>query len=418
MFFHLCVAVVSQLFDENGGRVDSQLTDENQGGTRKPRALFGHNQTTTRSTLRRRLKKAGIGFLTLLVVAVVSTSLISVPYEAITPGSTVSVANLITVPKNHRHTTRGSVSLVDVNVIALRAITYLIYRLNGDDQVIPNGQILGTESQSTYNEQGVLDMLTAQQAATYVALHQLGYQVTTVPSGIAVYATEPNSPAAKGQAIASLNAGDLILSIDGHAVTSATSIHNVLIAHHPGDRVDLTVRLYGAKHTRHVPLSLGALITKGGNAQCDVVATANAIRQARTSPACIGVDLTQLYSVAHQPFSVNLNAEGIIGPSAGLAFTLGLMKVLDPANMTAGLKIAATGTMSLDGSVGDVGGVAQKTIAVRNSGATVFFVPQIEYSVAKAHAGPHLRIFPVTTIAQVVRDLEGLGGRIVKEYPR
>jgi PDZ domain-containing protein len=135
-------------------------------------------------------------------------------------------------------------------------------------------------------------------------------------------------------------------------------------------------------------------------------------------PGCIGVDLTQLYSIVHQPFPVNLNAEGIIGPSAGLAFTLGLMKALDPAEMTAGLKIAATGTISLDGSIGDVGGVAQKTISVRNSGAAVFFVPKVEYQLAKANAGGHLRIFPVSTIAQVIHDLEGLGGRIVKEYPR
>ena len=31
--------------------------------------------------------------------------------------------------------------------------------------------------------------------------------------------------------------------------------------------------------------------------------------------------------------------------------------------------------MSLDGSVGPVGGLPQKTIAVQNAGATVFFVP-------------------------------------------
>jgi len=52
------------------------------------------------------------------------------------------------------------------------------------------------------------------------------------------------------------------------------------------------------------------------------------------------------------------------------------MQELDPADLTGGQKVAATGTMSMDGTVGDVGGVAQKTIAVRAAGASVFFVPR------------------------------------------
>ena len=33
------------------------------------------------------------------------------------------------------------------------------------------------------------------------------------------------------------------------------------------------------------------------------------------------------------------------------------------------VRVAATGTMAINGDVGDVGGVAQKTVAVRNAGA-------------------------------------------------
>ncbi len=102
---------------------------------------------------------------------------------------------------------------------------------------------------------------------------------------------------------------------------------------------------------------------------------------------------------------VDLSSEGIVGPSAGLAFTLGLMEELDPADLTGGRKVAATGTMSIDGSVGDVGGVAQKTIAVRGAGASVFFVPPQEYTVAKAHAGSRLKVYAVSTIGQAVRIL-------------
>ena len=68
--------------------------------------------------------------------------------------------------------------------------------------------------------------------------------------------------------------------------------------------------------------------------------------------------------------------------------------------------------MSIDGTVGDVGGVAQKTVAVRVAGASVFLVPPQEYAVAKAHAGSHLKVYSVSTIEQAIHILESLGGHI------
>ena len=103
--------------------------------------------------------------------------------------------------------------------------------------------------------------------------------------------------------------------------------------------------------------------------------------------SCLGLYLDQLYETGGLPFSVDLKSEGIIGPSAGLAFTLGLLEKLDPSDLTGGHLVAATGTMSITGQVGDVGGVAQKTVAVRERGAVLFLVPPQEYAVAKAHAG-------------------------------
>ena len=40
-----------------------------------------------------------------------------------------------------------------------------------------------------------------------------------------------------------------------------------------------------------------------------------------------------------------------------------------------GYKVAATGEIELDGRVGPIGGVKQKTFGVREAGADVFLVP-------------------------------------------
>ena len=38
--------------------------------------------------------------------------------------------------------------------------------------------------------------------------------------------------------------------------------------------------------------------------------------------------------------------------------------------------MAATGTINIDGSVGDIGGLHQKTVAVKKAGASYFLVPK------------------------------------------
>ena len=113
--------------------------------------------------------------------------------------------------------------------------------------------------------------------------------------------------------------------------------------------------------------------------------------KANTGKGCLGVMLGTKSHRYDMPINVKLDTRGIGGPSAGLAFVLGIMDQLGPGELTGGRKVAVTGTIDPDGKVGDVGGVVQKTAAVRAAGADVFLVPPGEYEQAKAHAGPSSR---------------------------
>jgi PDZ domain-containing protein len=81
------------------------------------------------------------------------------------------------------------------------------------------------------------------------------------------------------------------------------------------------------------------------------------------------------------------------------------MDAVSNGRLTGGHKVAATGTMSPQGDVGQVGGVQEKTAAVEKAGAQVFFVPQAEYQDAESVAGPGLAVVPVTTLSQVLQIL-------------
>jgi PDZ domain-containing protein len=116
------------------------------------------------------------------------------------------------------------------------------------------------------------------------------------------------------------------------------------------------------------------------------------------------------------PFAVSINSDGIGGPSAGLAWTLGILNTLSGGDLTGGRIVAATGTIRPDGSVGDVGGVQQKTVAVERAGATLFLVPQTpthaELKIARSLATPGLKVMEVSSLAEALTDLEHLGGTL------
>ena len=112
------------------------------------------------------------------------------------------------------------------------------------------------------------------------------------------------------------------------------------------------------------------------------------------------------------PFKVSVNLNNIGGPSAGLAFTLGIIDSLTGGNITGGRTISATGTICADGSVGEVGGVPQKTVAVENANASVFLVPEAEKSQAQGKATRSLHVFGVSNLEQALQDLKSLDGKL------
>ena len=71
--------------------------------------------------------------------------------------------------------------------------------------------------------------------------------------------------------------------------------------------------------------------------------------------------------------------------------------------------LGVTGTIDADGNVGQVGGVAQKTVTARKAGAIAFLVPPEEEKEAKRFAGK-MQIIPVKTLGDALAALHRLGG--------
>jgi PDZ domain-containing protein len=96
------------------------------------------------------------------------------------------------------------------------------------------------------------------------------------------------------------------------------------------------------------------------------------------------------------------------GPSAGLPFALQVMEELGK-DVVRGHKVAATGEIFPDGSVGPIGGIKQKTIGARKAGVDVFLVPEAGGNARDARKYARgLRIIPVETFPQALHALATL----------
>jgi len=88
-----------------------------------------------------------------------------------------------------------------------------------------------------------------------------------------------------------------------------------------------------------------------------------------------GISTTTYYRITtlEIPYEVRQNLVG--GPSGGLMQTLYIYNALSPYDLTQGLKIAGTGTIRIDGTVGPVSGVRQKVFTAHMEAVDLFFVP-------------------------------------------
>ncbi|MGF2947239.1 S16 family serine protease, partial [Mycobacterium sp. Lab-001] len=113
------------------------------------------------------------------------------------------------------------------------------------------------------------------------------------------------------------------------------------------------------------------------------------------------------------PFEVTFNLANIGGPSAGLMFSLAVVDKLTTGELAGSTFIAGTGTISIDGKVGPIGGITHKMVAAKAAGATVFLVPAKNCYEASSDNSTGMRLVKVDTLSDAVDSLHTItsGGR-------
>ena len=327
---------------------------------------------------------------TLAVVVIVLGLLIPLPYYILSPGTSRPTETLISVTGAETFENSGEVDFLTVSLRKATPVELFAAWVNPDLDVTPEEKILGKQTVDENRELNIRLMADSKDAAQYQALNRLGYAIESKGTGAVVASVVDGGPSA-----GLLVPGDVITRINDQEISYSQQLISVVSASAPGATLSLSVEPFdelisGARPARDVQVVLG---TRTGD----------------PSKGFLGVSTFTRDLSFNFPVQVSIDSGRVGGPSAGLAFTLGILDVMTPGSLTGGLRISSTGTMSLDGSVGPVGGVHQKVMASRRAGIDLMFVPASEIEEARRFAGD-LRVEPVETLDQALEILTTLGG--------
>ncbi|WP_433515772.1 YlbL family protein [Nonomuraea sp. CA-143628] len=333
---------------------------------------------------RRALTLLVAGFLVLALG--VAGAFLPVPYVVLSPGPTentigeVDKKPVITITGHQTFPTKGALRLVTVAYQGgpssrIDLLTALRGWVDPTVAVVPEETIFPkSRSPKEVEEENTVEMTNSQDFATAAALTEL-----KIPFGmkVSVASTQKGKPA-DGK----LKQGDEISEVDGKPVVNVKTVSDAVKAHKPGDAVAFTVTRGKDKSEVSVPT------VADGDGQ-----------------AVVGVIMQESYKF---PFKVDINVGDVGGPSAGLMFSLGILDKLTPGEITGGKDIAGTGTIQASGEVGPIGGIAQKMVGARKSGATVFLTPPDNCAEAMKAVPDGLRLVKAETLHAAVGALEAL----------
>jgi Lon-like protease len=244
--------------------------------------------------------------------------------------------------------------------------------------VLPEQALLppGT-SEAERDRQNEADMERSEQIASVVALRALGYDVEAKPTGILVIGVAPDAPAA-----GKLEAGDVIVEVDGAAVRTPDQLRSGIGRRKPGDPVRLGLRRDGGR----VEVTVGTLPSPSAPER-----------------PIVGIQVDQAADI-DLPIEVDIDLGPVGGPSAGLPFALEIARKLG-RDVTRGCRIAATGELALDGAVLPVGGIEQKTYGARRSDVDLFLVPAGRNAAEAREHADDVRVVPVESFQQALQRL-------------
>lgn len=307
-------------------------------------------------------------FIAIIVSVVLAGVLLLYPLDVyvMRPGNAYNVSEYVTVQGGDEDD-KGSFSLMTVSLSKASPLMYVYAKFKDYYELISMNQVRQDEEDDhEYNIRQAKLMKDSQYNALYVAFSRANLEYKVTFNGVYVL-----NIITGGAADGILKPGDEIVEIEGEHIDSQAMFAQRIVEMRDQGQYDIELVINRDDELFTNTVTLKEIPNSNGKLG-------------------LGIVFSESKSITTDPH-VNINVGTIGGPSAGLMFTLEILNQLVDEDITKGYKVAGTGEMLENGSVGRIGGVEKKVVAAHEAGMEIFFAPDDEVTEEKLKQNPDFK---------------------------
>lgn len=310
------------------------------------------------------------------IVVVFLLFMIELPYSIYTPGGAVDLNKRISV--NNGYEAEGSFNMAYVSMVRGSIPFLLLSYIIPDWDIVSSDEItIEGENMEEMLEREKLYMQESMDAAIINAYRAAGadLNITGTISEVSFIAEEADT---------NLKIGDEIIRANQVEIHSLDDLKKVIEGLDEKEKVRLDV------------------IRDDEEKECF------AYTYKTDDGMKIGVSLLTTYEYTTAPEVSITSKASEAGSSGGLMMSLTIYNSLVPEDITGGKKIVGTGTIDIDGNVGEIGGVKYKLIGAVKNDADVFICPEENYEEAVKVALDKDYDIPIISVSTFLEAIEAL----------
>ena len=284
----------------------------------------------------------------LLMILIVLFFNIRLPYYIMAPGGTINITDRV-VMEDYKKDNNGSINMLYVSEYEGTPASILMAKLRNYDIESNKERQISNESVKEINRRNTIMRDNSLDIATMVAYRESGKEITIKEKkNIVIARTLDNG----------LEVGDIILSVDGMSCDDVSEIKKVINRKEEGEYVTFKI----LRNNKEKEIKSKIVLSE--------------------NTKVVGVVIITEYDYDISP-KIDIkfkNSES--GSSGGLMLTLTIYNAINDEDIIKNRKIAGTGTISSDGTVGEIDGVKYKIMGAAREKVDVVFVPTANYEEA------------------------------------
>ena len=281
--------------------------------------------------------KENYKFILVLILLVLFTT-IRLPYYIMTTGGTINITDRVEMT-GYEKDKEGSINMLYVSEYDATPFSYLVAKIKGEE----------INSIKDINKRNKIMRDNSLDTATIVAYKEAGKTINIKSQkNIVMAKTNDNN----------FEVGDIILTVNGNVCEDAAAIREIINNSNENDIIKFKV----LRDNKEIEIE-GKVVLEDNR-------------------KIIGILITTNYEYDLDPEITIKFKNSESGSSGGLMLTLTIYNAISGEDLIKERNIAGTGTINLDGTVGEIDGVKYKIMGAHNNNMDIVFVPSANYEEA------------------------------------